>query len=113
MRKIIIIGLLLVALFGMVSLVFSWCFSSPFGCTTPTRMAVRQWRRVVIESWYSGRKMGAKDRGDCHVLWVRNDDVVALEKGEEIVAYVGANRLTLFVWTPSYIASPTLNTVGG
>lgn len=32
MRKIIIIGLLLVALFGMVSLAFSYCAGPPFGC---------------------------------------------------------------------------------
>ena len=32
MRKIIIIGLVVVALFGMANLVYSWCMGPPYGC---------------------------------------------------------------------------------
>lgn len=36
MRKIVIIGLLLVALFGITNLAYSWCIGPPYGCTTCT-----------------------------------------------------------------------------
>lgn len=43
MRKIIIIGLLLVALFGITNLVYSWCFGPPIECKTcPTCGSIGQ-----------------------------------------------------------------------